>query len=115
MEILNNYKKLNSEQIQTITKFCPPKLYQTQTELIYEGHVPNVGYFILKGAVEVSLKRKKKSEGDASGSVIGVEELLHNNPFRYTITILPGSEVCILDRSSLHELKNGDIFQELFN
>jgi CRP-like cAMP-binding protein len=96
-------EKLNAPQIEIIEEHVKPRLYNTETEIIYEGQVPNVGYLIISGSIHLS-KRKKIIKALQPGELIGVGELLNNHTFPYTCTIEPGSTVCILDKSTIYEL-----------
>lgn len=110
---------LEEKYIKLLKNLCPPRVYNAESELIYEGHVPTAGYLLLDGEIHF-LKRKRVVETAKSGSLFGVSELMNHTPLKYTVRIQPGSKVCILDKSSIKELLNEmsdgdlpDIFKDL--
>lgn len=95
--------KLLTEHIDALIRFCTPRLYQTETEIIYEGHVPSAGYLILEGNAKL-VKKKKIKQTLQPGSLFGIHELLNKVPLSYNVKISPNSKVCILDKSTVREL-----------
>jgi signal-transduction protein with cAMP-binding, CBS, and nucleotidyltransferase domain len=95
--------KLLTDQIEALTNVCEPRVYQTETEIIYEGQKPTAGYLILDGEIQF-LKKKKLVQSIKDGFLFGVHELINDMPFKYTAKIMPGSKVFILDRSTIKEL-----------
>ena len=95
--------KLSSEQLEALSKVCRPCLFQTESEIIYEGHTPIAGYCIIQGEVEF-YKKKKLINKIGAGNMFGVHELLNSMPLKYTAKIKPNSTVCILDKSTIKEL-----------
>lgn len=95
--------RLSSTQLDALAKVCTPCLFQTETEIVYEGQTPIAGYCILDGIAEL-YKKKKLIHTIADGDMIGVHELLNSMPLKYTVKIKPNSKVCILDKSTVKEL-----------
>ena len=95
--------RLSKNEIQAILDHVEPRLYATMTEIIYEGQIPNVGYLVVDGRIDL-IKKKRPQSSLMEGQIFGVGELMRNHPFRYTAIIHPGSKVCILDRSTIKEL-----------
>lgn len=89
--------------LELLKKYCKPSLYQTETELIYEGQVPFAGYLLVEGEIQF-IKRKAIFQKITPGTIFGVSELMENKPLKFTVKILPGSKVCILDRSTVKEI-----------
>lgn len=89
--------------LQLLQKFSDPCLYQSETELIYEGQIPFAGYLLLEGEIQF-IKRKTIFQKILPGTLFGVSELMENRPLKFTVKILPGSKVCILDRSTVKEI-----------
>jgi CRP-like cAMP-binding protein len=96
-------ERLSPDEMNIILDHVQPRDYGTMTEVIYEGQIPNVGYLIVDGTIDL-YKRKKPFKALGVGQLIGVGELMNNHNFRYTAVIHPGTKVCILDRSTIFEL-----------
>lgn len=91
--------------IERLKILCPPSVYNTESEIIYEGHVPTAGYLLIEGEIHF-LKRKRVVETAKGGSLFGISELMNHTALNYTVRIQPGSKVCILDKSTIKELLN---------
>lgn len=95
--------KLESRYIEKLKSLSPPRVYNTESELIYEGHSPTAGYLLIEGEIHF-LKRKRLVKTALSGSLFGIIELMNHTPIKYTARIQEGSKVCILDKSTIKEL-----------
>lgn len=95
--------KVTSFHIDKVQNFTEPRLYQTESDLIYEGQIPHVGFLLIEGEIHF-MKRKKIIQKILPGTLFGVMELMSNTPIKYTVKILPNSKVCILDRSTVREI-----------
>ena len=95
--------KLEKAYIDKLILASPPRVYNAESELIYEGHVPTAGYLLIEGEVHF-LKRKRVVQTAKEGALFGVSELMNNYPVKYTVRIQPNSKVCILDKSTIKEL-----------
>ena len=95
---------LSNVQLAALKRYLPERYYQKDTEVIYRGHIPQVGFILLFG--KMYLKKTRIQTDIVIGEVHGVRELYSNSPYRYTVGILKGSSVLIIDRSSLTELQN---------
>lgn len=95
--------KISEAELEEFLITHPSFIYQTASEIIYEGQIPLAGYLIVQGKVEL-FKNKRKVLELYSGHYFGVEALMNNIPFEYTVKIHPFSRVCILDKSTIKEL-----------
>jgi CRP-like cAMP-binding protein len=95
--------KLDDQTIKQFTEICPPRIFNTETEIIYEGHIPTAGYLLLEGKVHF-VKRKRVVQIVGANCIFGISELMNNQPLKYTVRIEPGAQVCILDKSSIKEI-----------
>jgi CRP-like cAMP-binding protein len=105
-----NLELIDHAQISSLIQFSEPRVYNAETELIYQGHVPHAGFLLIEGTIRF-LKNKKVIHEVETGGLFGVIELMGHKPFPYTAVITPGSKVAILDRSTILELK--DVAAEL--
>ncbi len=96
---------------ETLINFLTTQSFQQidvrfQTDIIYEGHIPQVSYIILEG--ETSLfKRNRFVQQVAPRRLVGTEELLKHSPFKWNLKAKPGSKLLVIDKSTAMEiLKN---------
>lgn len=94
---------LPEKYLDNLLKHCPVSTYQTETEIIYEGHMPNAGYLLIEGEINF-LKRKRIIHTIGPGTLFGVCELMDKSKIQYTVKISKNSKVCILDKSTVKEL-----------
>ena len=104
--------KLDSSQILKMVKLSPPRLFNTESEIIYEGHVPTAGYLLIEGEIQF-LKNKRLVQTIKEGALFGVNELMNNCPIKYTVRIIRNSKVCILDKSTIRDILDLEEAQEL--
>lgn len=94
---------LEDKYIEKLKVLSPPRVHNTESELIYEGHSPTAGYLLVEGVIHFS-KRKQIVQTAKPGSLFGVVEVINHTPIKYTVRIQPGSKVCILDKSTIKEV-----------
>lgn len=94
---------LESKYVEKLKSLSPPRIYNTESELIYEGHSPTAGYLLIEGEIHF-LKRKRVVQTAKAGSLFGIHEVMNHTPIKYTVRIQPGSKVCILDKSTIKEV-----------
>lgn len=98
--------------IQTIT---------TDSPLYYINHVPYVACLVVSGKLEISKNSYGKNKIVGEGSLIGIKELMNNEPSNATIKILQGTQLAFLDRSTINTIiksrhKNlADFFQAILS
>lgn len=97
---------LTLQDVEALKKIFDTNHYQVTQDIIYEGQTPHVGFVLVDGEVQLK-KRNKVVKSIQDQSVIGINELVNNTKSSYSIGITKDSDVIILDRSSLNELKEG--------
>jgi len=97
--------EMTSYHLDTLQCFSEPITYNTESVIIYEGHIPQVGYLLTEGEIHF-LKKKRIIQKILPGTLFGVHELMEHLPFNYTVKIMGGSRVSILDRSTVYEIIN---------
>jgi CRP-like cAMP-binding protein len=95
--------KVTNYHLEAFQNFTQPCVYNTETELIYEGQTPHAGYLLLEGEI-LFIKRRITIQNILPGTLFGVTELMNKTPLQFTVKIMPNSKVCILDRSTVQEL-----------
>ena len=97
---------LTTLQIDQLKKHSKEFTFNTQTEIIYAGHIPKVIYVLLEGNISFYNKKNKLVKECPPNCIVGSEEFLLNTPYKRTALISPGSKVLILDRSTVNALLN---------
>jgi len=113
----NNIKQLKFEDIELILDHWPAIKYKNPSTLFYEGHTPLACYLLIKGNITL-LKKRKEPIKLSIGSLIGLNELMHNNSMRASGIICPDSRISIIEKTGVleilaqtkHQLKS--IFEE---
>ncbi|WP_127715883.1 cyclic nucleotide-binding domain-containing protein [Halobacteriovorax sp. HLS] len=118
MNTKDDYLKISKELITKIKKISSPHCYSTQSKLFYEGQTPIVAYLLLNGYIHLTKNNKIKGILDP-GTLLGFKELMNNEAVDMDAEILPNTEVCFLDRSTILEILNhkeqDDELQEFFS
>jgi len=96
----NQKLKIPETLIKTILDIARPLKYSSSTNLFYSGQTPIVAYLLLNGLIHFT-KNGKVVGTFTRGSVIGLKELMTNSPISVDAQILPGTEVCFIDRSTI--------------
>lgn len=99
--------KIDDSSLAQIKKYGEKVSYEKEESLVHEGHIPRVGFLILKGPVY--LEKGKKRFPIESFNLIGAKELMSNSPCEFSINVMPGAEILSLCRSSLQELQRDDL------
>jgi CRP-like cAMP-binding protein len=108
---LRNVEINTFQDLGKLAEHVDVRVYNRDTNLIYKGHIPHVAYILVSG--KIIIKTKGRDVELEKGSVVGVKELLSNTPFRYNVKIESGSEVFILDKSTLIEMMDHQDFHTL--
>lgn len=99
-------RKLSTSELSTLKQHFSPITFSFSQDLVYEKQVPNTGFVLLKGQMEL-IKRKKTLEKVEPGSLFGVHEMFHGEPAATGCKVAPKSEVIILTKSEIIEaMKN---------
>lgn len=97
---------IDSNLMKLLQGYCSEITYQRDEVIIYEGHVPRLGFILVEGKLDIIMSKTKKEV--APLNAVGVKELLSNQPFKYTVKIYPNTKVLPLDRSTLLLLADVD-------
>jgi CRP-like cAMP-binding protein len=101
---LHIHTEVNSDLIKKIANYFPSKKYKSQSPLFYEGQIPISGYLILDGSIKI--KKKNKIKIIETGALIGIFELMNKTPSLISAEVLPNSNICFLDKTTLLEFFN---------
>lgn len=95
--------EITNLHLDTLSNYSEPRLYKSESVLIYEGQIPRASYLLVQGEIHF-IKRKKIFKRILPGTLFGVAELMNHTPLKFTVKIQPNSKVCILDKSTIIEL-----------
>ena len=107
-----NIIEVSEEILEKIKSISESHTYTADSDLYYEGQIPVVAYLLLKGEVTL-IKKRRKSIPIRHGSLFGLKELMRLEKSVYGAQIKAGSEVCFLNRSSINEIINLEIDEDL--
>ena len=99
---------LSEDQVEKLRTSHPPeRTYNSESGIIYRGHVPLACFLLLSGSM--LLDSRRGSTPLREGTILGLKELVDSEPFAKDVRITPGSKVLILDRYTvLQELEKED-------
>ncbi len=107
-----NVIEVSNEILEKIKRISENHIYTADSDLYYEGQTPVVAYLLIKGEVTL-IKKRRKSIPIRPGSLFGLRELILLEKSTYGARIKSGSEVCFLDRSSIKEIVDLEIDEDL--
>lgn len=92
--------KIPEPLISSILELTRPLRYTSSSNLFYAGQTPIVAYLLLDGMVHLT-KNGEVLKTFSRGNVIGLKELMNNETVDVDAQILPGTQVCFIDRSTI--------------
>lgn len=96
----NNIKKLSKQEIKSLKKQFQTLKFNNDFNLVYESQVPNTGIVLLNG--ELALFKKKKLQSTVKpGNMLGVYELLNNEPVEHGCMVIGNSELIMIQKSDI--------------
>lgn len=96
----NKMKKLNSKELSILKKYFTTLKFNNPFHLVYEKQVPNTGIVLLDGELDL-LSKNKIQETLMPGFLLGVHELIHNEPAKFGCLIKKDSSVLLLEKSDI--------------
>lgn len=98
-------RKLTEKEINTLRDRYESLKFNNDVELVYETQVPNTGIVLIEGQIAL-LKRKKVQSTLGPGSLIGVRNLVNNEPTQVSAKVMGNSELIMLNKSEILEALN---------
>lgn len=98
-------KRLTKKEIDFLKEKFQSLKFNNDFQLVYESQVPNTGIVLIEGTMAL-LKKKKVQETLLPGSMVGVKELIHNEPLPLGCKIMGNSELIMLQKSEILEAIN---------
>ena len=104
--------KLSSKEIKSLKRKFSSLKFKATFDLIYETQIPNSGILLLDGELKL-LKRKKVSSTISPGHIIGIYEMMNNEPAKNGCIVMENSELIMLHKTDIMEAlsdKNSDLY-----
>jgi len=98
-------KKLSTEEIQKLRERYNSLKFENSFDLVYESQIPNTGIVLLEGQIAL-LKRKKIHSTLGPGTLLGVTNMINNEPSPVGCKVLGNSELIMLNKSEILEALN---------
>lgn len=96
-------KKLTVQELELLTDRFIPVCFSNAFDLVYEDQVPNTGLVLLEGEANLT-RRKKILDQIEPGTVLGIEQLIGNEPVKHGCKIRENAKVILLQKSDLMEI-----------
>jgi CRP-like cAMP-binding protein len=93
-------RKLTSREIKILRENYQSIRFNSDFDLVYESHVPNTGIVLIEGQIAL-LKRKKIQGTLEAGTLIGVQEMIDNEPVSMGCKVMGNSELILLNKSEV--------------
>lgn len=116
----NNQEVLSIKAADLFKSITSTRKYLTDTPLYYQGQIPIVAYYIIKGTI-LLMDKNKICHRKGKGSIIGYKELFSNISSNFTAKALHDTEVCYIDKSTIFEISKSTsidlqhLYEELNN
>lgn len=108
----NNIVHVSLEVLEKLKSIAQSHSYSVDSDLYYENHIPIVAYLILEGMGKL-FKRLRKDIPLKPGDLIGLIELANHTASPYGAQVNSGTIVLFLDRSTINEIIDEEIDEDL--
>jgi hypothetical protein len=98
-------KKLTQDEIQFLRERFNSLRFENAFDLVYESQIPNTGIVLLDGQINL-LKRKKIHSTIEPGTLLGITNIINNEPSQLGCKVLGNSELIMLNKSEILEALN---------
>jgi CRP-like cAMP-binding protein len=98
----NRIRKLTAKEIEILRDRYSSLKFNNDTDLVYESQIPNTGIVLLEGQIAL-MKRKKVHATVEPGCVIGIHNLIYNEPSQLACKVMSNSELIMLNKSEILE------------
>lgn len=94
--------ELSAEEITTIINDFGRLRFSNEFDIVYESQVPTAAIILLEGRVDFIKRNKSRGESNC-GTLMGIDQLFHDQPVRYGARISAGSELVVIPKSAIME------------
>jgi hypothetical protein len=93
-------KKLTTSEIQILKDRFNSHKFHNDCDLVYEDQIPNTGIVLVEGQIAL-LKKKKIDTTIEPGTLLGVNNIIRNEPSTLRCKVVGNSELIILNKSEI--------------
>lgn len=79
--------------------------FSSDFDLVYEKQVPNAGVAVVDGEVELT-RKSRVLETVGNGAILGVQQLLNQEPVKVGAKVKKNSKVILLGKSDIEDALN---------
>lgn len=108
----NNIIHVSQEVLKKLKSIAPSQTYTVESELFYENHTPVVAYLFIEGKGKL-FKKRRKDIPLKPGDLIGLIELVSHTSSPYGAQVKSGTTLLFLDRSTINEIIEEEIDEDL--
>lgn len=94
--------KLNPHDVSVLKENHEVLSFHNECELVYEKQIPNAGIALIDGEIEL-FKKSKVLQSVPPGSLLGVQQLLNQEPVQVGCKIKKDSKIILLGKSEILE------------
>ncbi len=113
--------KIQIQMIETIDLDTLKSHFETITfssefDLVYEKQIPNIGIILVDGEINL-LNKRNHIELTSPGSIIGLQNLLNNIPFKFKCRVKKNSQLILLPKSEIIKIldeKSSELYKIIF-
>ena len=102
-------KTIDKNHLKYIVSILPLFYFQAKAHLFHEGQIPHAGFLLMNGIIKIK-KRNKFILDVEEGQLIGLEELMNNRPCKSSAEIMPNTQICIFDRTTINGILQNNEF-----
>ncbi len=95
-----NISKLTEHQITILKENHEIHSIQNDCDLVYEKQIPNTGIALIDGEIELT-KKSKTLEKITSGSLLGIHQLINQEPSKVGCKVKKDSKIILLGKSEI--------------
>lgn len=93
-------KQLTQEQVQAINQNFEQMVFNNDFDFVYEHQIPNSAIMLIDGELQL-LKRNRIIEVIKPGMLLGLHQLINNEPVRFACKIARKSKAILINKSAL--------------
>lgn len=101
---MEKVSSLNTSEIETLKKEFELLTFPNDFDLVYEDQVPNAGIALIEGKIEL-IKDSKVLATINEGSLLGVNQMLKEEPLKYGCRVKAKSKIILLGKSDVLNLR----------
>ncbi len=103
--MITKLKKLSKHEIKILKKRFQTLVFNADFDLVCESHIPSTGIVLLGGEIKL-FKKKKIQSRILPGCMLGIYELMNNQPTSNGCKVVGSSELILIQKSDVLEALN---------